>query len=236
MNQPELGKTISELRKAKGLTQDELVIMCNLSVRTLQRIESGEVTPRSYTIKTIFKALDYNIYEIIQSEEKEIPKELKSDLSWLEQILKYVFDLFNLKTKTMKKLLILSSFTIFMVFLFTGLTNAQTVDNSTLVGKWQLCDGSGNLVKSGNARVKIITTESFTVTQINQDQKTFSTIFIGSYSLKNGVYTETITYATDQLHSYVGQINSFNIELKGDQLSLKGIGNPYNEIWQRTSK
>ena len=54
MNQPELGKKISELRKSKGLTQDELVIICNLSVRTLQRIESGEVTPRSYTVKAIF--------------------------------------------------------------------------------------------------------------------------------------------------------------------------------------
>ena len=53
MKQPELGKKISELRKEKGLTQEELVDKCNISVRTLQRIESGEVTPRSYTLKTI---------------------------------------------------------------------------------------------------------------------------------------------------------------------------------------
>ena len=43
MNQPELGRKIVELRKAKGLTQEELVEICNLNVRTLQRIESGEV-------------------------------------------------------------------------------------------------------------------------------------------------------------------------------------------------
>ena len=54
MNQPDLGKKIAELRKAKGFTQEELVEKCNLSVRTLQRIESGEVTPRSYTVKIIF--------------------------------------------------------------------------------------------------------------------------------------------------------------------------------------
>jgi transcriptional regulator with XRE-family HTH domain len=47
MKQPDLGKRIAELRKAKGLTQEELVQKCHLSVRTLQRIESGEVTPRS---------------------------------------------------------------------------------------------------------------------------------------------------------------------------------------------
>ncbi|GMQ23393.1 hypothetical protein Aoki45_00750 [Algoriphagus sp. oki45] len=59
MKQPELGKKISELRKAKGLTQEELVEKCNLNVRTIQRIEAGEVTPRSYTIKALFEALDF---------------------------------------------------------------------------------------------------------------------------------------------------------------------------------
>lgn len=57
MKQPELGQKISELRKAKGLTQEELVDRCNISVRTIQRIETGEVNPRSYTIKTILAAL-----------------------------------------------------------------------------------------------------------------------------------------------------------------------------------
>jgi len=61
MKQPELGKKISELRKAKGLTQEELVEKCNISVRTIQRIETGDVTPRMYTIKTILAALDYNL-------------------------------------------------------------------------------------------------------------------------------------------------------------------------------
>lgn len=62
MKQPELGQKISELRKAKGLTQEELVDRCNISVRTIQRIETGEVNPRSYTIKTILAALgsDFN--------------------------------------------------------------------------------------------------------------------------------------------------------------------------------
>jgi transcriptional regulator with XRE-family HTH domain len=64
MKQPELGKKIIELRKAKGLTQEELVEKCNISVRTIQRIETGEVTPRSYTIKTILTALDYDLDKI----------------------------------------------------------------------------------------------------------------------------------------------------------------------------
>jgi len=61
MKQPELGRKILELRKAKGLTQEELVSKCNINVRTIQRIEAGEVTPRSYTVKTILEALEYEL-------------------------------------------------------------------------------------------------------------------------------------------------------------------------------
>ena len=57
MKQPELGKHIFNLRKEKGLTQEELVEQCNINVRTIQRIEAGEVNPRSYTVKLILEVL-----------------------------------------------------------------------------------------------------------------------------------------------------------------------------------
>ena len=57
MKQPELGQKISELRKQKGFTQEELVEQCNINVRTIQRIEAGEVMPRSFTLKTILNVL-----------------------------------------------------------------------------------------------------------------------------------------------------------------------------------
>ena len=60
MKQPQLGKKIIELRLDKGLTQTELAEKCNISLRTIQRIESSEVTPRSYTLKLIFNALDFD--------------------------------------------------------------------------------------------------------------------------------------------------------------------------------
>ena len=71
MKQPELGRKVSELRKAKGLTQEELVENCNISVRTLQRIEIGEVTPRIYTIKTILAALDYDLTKGSENDDVE---------------------------------------------------------------------------------------------------------------------------------------------------------------------
>lgn len=59
MEQPDLGLHIAELRKAKGLTQEQLVEKCNVNVRTLQRIEAGVVVPRSYTLKMIYAVLEY---------------------------------------------------------------------------------------------------------------------------------------------------------------------------------
>jgi transcriptional regulator with XRE-family HTH domain len=108
MNQPDLGKKIAELRKAKGLTQEELVEKCNLSVRTLQRIESGEVTPRSYTVKAIFTALDYTVNDSVETISGELKQTGFNFSNWPGQLYRYVIDLFNLKTNTMKKITILS--------------------------------------------------------------------------------------------------------------------------------
>ncbi|SIT04843.1 Helix-turn-helix [Belliella pelovolcani] len=57
MQQPQLGQKIQAWRKAKGMTQEELVEKCNINVRTIQRIEAGEVMPRSYTVKAILEVL-----------------------------------------------------------------------------------------------------------------------------------------------------------------------------------
>jgi XRE family transcriptional regulator, regulator of sulfur utilization len=53
-----LHQQITTLRKNKGLTQEELAGRTGLTVRTIQRIESGESVPRSYTLKAIAQALD----------------------------------------------------------------------------------------------------------------------------------------------------------------------------------
>lgn len=63
MKQPELGKRLAELRQERNMTQEELVEACNVSVRTIQRIESGEVTPRTSTVKILLAALGEDIQE-----------------------------------------------------------------------------------------------------------------------------------------------------------------------------
>jgi transcriptional regulator with XRE-family HTH domain len=74
MKQPELGRKILEWRKAKGLTQEELVDLCQINVRTIQRIEAGEVTPRPFTLKTIMEALGIENEDINTIPATEEPK------------------------------------------------------------------------------------------------------------------------------------------------------------------
>lgn len=61
MKQPETGTKISELRNQKGITQKELSESCNIDIRTIQRIESGEVLPRMSTLRLIANALSCDI-------------------------------------------------------------------------------------------------------------------------------------------------------------------------------
>ena len=58
MKQPELGKKLNEIRNQKGITQKELSDLCSVDIRTIQRIESGEVEPRMSTIKILAAALE----------------------------------------------------------------------------------------------------------------------------------------------------------------------------------
>ena len=63
MNQPDLGIKVSELRQQKGLMQEQLAERCEVSARTIQRIESGEVDPRAYTLHCLGEALEFDFVE-----------------------------------------------------------------------------------------------------------------------------------------------------------------------------
>jgi len=69
MNQPELGIQVLENRKRKDLTQEQLAELCEVSTRTIQRIESGEVEPRAFTRAHLSRVLEFDFGE--QNEENE---------------------------------------------------------------------------------------------------------------------------------------------------------------------
>lgn len=80
----ETGKIIKELRVNKGMTQEELAEKTEVSVRTIQRIESGEVDPRAYTLQMIAKALDVDFSMFVGNDSDESQEVQKvSNNNWL---------------------------------------------------------------------------------------------------------------------------------------------------------
>lgn len=61
----EVGKKIKEIRKKKGLSQEELSEAANINLRTIQRIEKNESEPRGSTLNLICKALGTTIEDLL---------------------------------------------------------------------------------------------------------------------------------------------------------------------------
>lgn len=65
MDKSTIAKKIIHYRKLKGITQEALSELTGLNVRTIQRIEAGEVDPRLYTLKSIADGLGVNLEELL---------------------------------------------------------------------------------------------------------------------------------------------------------------------------
>lgn len=63
-----IANKISELRKIKGLTQEELAELAKVNLRTIQRIENSENEPRGKTLNLICEALEVNPKELIDTD------------------------------------------------------------------------------------------------------------------------------------------------------------------------
>jgi transcriptional regulator with XRE-family HTH domain len=243
MKQPDLGKKIAELRKAKGLTQEELVEKCNLNVRTLQRIESGEVTPRSYTIKAIFTALDHNVYDSYEITRNKFRETRFIVFSWLEQFYRYFLDLFNLKTNTMKKISILSimfSVVAFGLFIMTTEIKAQkenkalsqiTDDNSlkkpskneSMVFSNFTCgncfdDNDEMIGRDVKFKINGVTVQIGLI-KLNRKTREFKAGYVSGKLLQNKV---ELTCPKDMLGDSSIKQSADKVEQSGDKILLKG--------------
>lgn len=144
MKQPELGNKVLELRQNLGLTQAELAEKSNVSLRTIQRVEALEVTPRNYTIKAILSCLGYDLKNELPGDVPAGENSKNGHVTRIARFFRYVRELFNLKTNTMKKLSVL---TVFAVLMFAGIFFANTsliaqnrkmkAVTESLVGVWQ---------------------------------------------------------------------------------------------------
>ncbi len=61
----EFGDILKELRVSQNYSQNEVAELSGLTLRTIQRIESNQVKPGLHSIKVIKKALETDLYGII---------------------------------------------------------------------------------------------------------------------------------------------------------------------------
>jgi transcriptional regulator with XRE-family HTH domain len=71
MNNKDVGKFISKLRKSKGLTQNELADKLNISNKTVSKWETGEGLPDISVLPELAKALEVTVDELLNAELKD---------------------------------------------------------------------------------------------------------------------------------------------------------------------
>lgn len=61
-----VGKRIVELRTNKGLNQSDLARICAKDRQAIEKIENGKVNSTTYSLYTIAKALEVDLYELFK--------------------------------------------------------------------------------------------------------------------------------------------------------------------------
>ena len=80
MKQQTIKENLVYQRKLKGFTQDELSEKTTVGVRTIQRIEKGEVQPHLQTVKLLAVGLDIDVDQLIVLDN---PKEEVIQRKWM---------------------------------------------------------------------------------------------------------------------------------------------------------
>ena len=80
MENQSLGNNLIYQRKLKGYSQEELSEKTEVTIRTIQRIEKGDVNPHLQTVKLLAAALSINVDDLLILEN---PKEESIQKKWL---------------------------------------------------------------------------------------------------------------------------------------------------------
>lgn len=84
-----LGKRIAQLRKQKGMSQEDFADVSGKMINTISNIERGLSDPKVTTLMSISKALGISIDELFSETKRvQITEELPSNIATILQILK----------------------------------------------------------------------------------------------------------------------------------------------------
>jgi len=220
MENLEFGKRLIETREAKGLTQAEVAEMCKIATRTIQRIETGVVKPRAFTIKLISETLGFDFFETSNTG-YDVNIENQDSNSESHNFLWYLKDLFNLKTNAMKKISILSVSTFIIIFLFISIFNAKAqTDNVKRQKSLTIQLNNDNSLK----RVEAAFTHNLTLDSLVQIKQDLQNIGITIHYKKIEFDVHNLLLSLDcQVISNDGFSGSFGID-KLNMLSDKRFG------------
>lgn len=125
-----LSQRVKELRKEKGLSQEELAKTAGLSLRTIQRVENQEAEPTGDTLKRIATALDSTPAELLNWTKDTLKATVKTKNEYLhifeDRLVisksEEIKDLFEDYGKNVNNIFKLLSMSLFFVPTFTALT------------------------------------------------------------------------------------------------------------------
>lgn len=76
-----LGKRIQELRKRKGLKQEQLAEICNVEPASVSNIENGRNYPSFQTLEKIIRALGISFTEVFKFSHKQSCQDLLNEIN-----------------------------------------------------------------------------------------------------------------------------------------------------------
>lgn len=103
----QLGSKIKRLRQKRGITQEQLAEMADISTRSLSGIELGENFMTAQTLENILRSLDINIEELFASDHLKSTEDLLTEIYTMVDKIKYDRDQVENIYKIIKAILVI---------------------------------------------------------------------------------------------------------------------------------
>ena len=129
MNQKKVGLFVKELRKEKGLTQEQLAEQLNVSNRSVSRWENGNNLPDISILVELADFYDVDIREIIDGERKSenMNEEMKDTLEKVAQYGEYEKEQIINRMNRNCKITLLSLLVVYVIFISPDLPNISVL-------------------------------------------------------------------------------------------------------------
>ena len=137
MNQEKIGKFLKELRKQKGLTQEQIAEKFHVSNRTISRWENGNNMPDLDILIEISDYYEVDLREILNGERKsgDMDKEMKETLLQAADYTNTEAERYN------KRVRICNGIALFLVLAYTIIKDTSLYDNPTVMTGLNIVQG-----------------------------------------------------------------------------------------------